>query len=702
MEDQSILTSKAYKRAESNLKDKLKSVFLRNYPHHLVPGYNLHNNFSGDDIDLENVVQQYQDYPYYCDLPRPLLPPAKLPRSVLEDKDPALELLTIKKHLNNAIQRLKYYYLKHEKELGVIHKRDIKWNCSKNAATAKVPKYIADIAAIIDMDPDPYFEGAYNWYYTGGTVNHVQLNNINILFFPFMDELVAAPIVNVEEYIWKPLFQRASKCNLIGSLYELKHNINGGTCNVMGRYKNHCNFYMLSERDSKYSLIEIHRQPSKVPYVSADLNLIDTKQYCTLNVARSVTLWDLTRMKHISSNTIMQSTTVDDSWGSIKFQKMDPNVILFVDRCCLHYLDVRIEFSRPALTLYPRSYLEKCESLSLDIASRNDSCRYVGTYHSVLMCDNRSPKQCVQQKWTHQLKSPPLMGNVINRDDKEFVVLSSQIPGESTVILNTWTSSETSHSFNFPFTPPHIINTLNESQMQGMCLNPHLRDRFYLSNTGSTVIANESKNIFLFQQNSIGDMYYQCITHNTELNKYSPINCKSLYILNAWENAISLQTDTIAPLTISDKSNMQRVYENFTNRKLRLKHNERESHDYYEPSWKQSLEKLNSYMDILAPELLGVWEICEEVPLPLTTAPHQKVLNWLESADTKPLVPTQEELDNVATPINTQELISVSQEVDITCLDDSNVLQELFLPKVKIARSKKKENVRKTQKDEFC
>ncbi|XP_043265581.1 uncharacterized protein LOC122405127 [Colletes gigas] len=695
MEGQSIVTSKAYKRAESNLKDKLKLPYLKNYPHHLVPGYNLHTNFSADDSDLENVVEQYQNYPYYCDFPRPFLPPAKLPRSVLDEEDPALELLTVKNHMNDDIQRLKHYYLRHEKELGAIHKKDIKWNRKDKTVDAKVPKYVADMAAIIDMDPDPYFEGAYNWYYTGGSVNRIQFNNTNILLFPFMNELVATPVVNVEEFLWKPLFQKAAKCDLDGSLYELKYNINSNTCNVLGRYKDHCNFYMLSECDNKYSLDEIHRQSSKIPYVSADLNLINTNQYCTVNVERSVTLWDITKMQYICSNTIMQTAVLDDSWGSIKFQAVDPNVILFVDRCCLHYLDTRIPFDRPVLTLCPKFYLERCENISLDIGSRHHSCRYVGTYHSVLMCDDRSPKQCVQQKWTHQFKSPPIMGQVINRENKEFVVLSSQVPSESTIILNTWTSSETSHSFNFPFTPPHITNTLNESQTRGTCLNPYLRNRFDLCNIGSTVIINETENIFLFQQNSIGDIYYQCITHETELDKYSPINSKSCYLLDAWENAISLQTDTIVPLTISNKSNMQHVYENFTNKKLRLRCDERESNDYFEPNWKQSIEKLNSYMDILAPELLSVWEICEEIPLPITAAPHQKVLNWLETADTKPLIPSQEELDNVATPINTQELISVSQEVDITCLDDSNALQELLLPKVKTARVKRKGNIRK-------
>lgn len=44
-------------------------------------------------------------------------------------------------------------------ELELIHKKDVKWNRTKNTIIAKVPKYVADIAQIIDKDPDPYFEG---------------------------------------------------------------------------------------------------------------------------------------------------------------------------------------------------------------------------------------------------------------------------------------------------------------------------------------------------------------------------------------------------------------------------------------------------------------------------------------------------------------------------------------------------------------
>ncbi|KAG6797130.1 hypothetical protein HZU73_07516 [Apis mellifera caucasica] len=696
MEEQSILTSKSYKRAETNLKDKLKLAFLKRYPHYLVPGHNLHTNFSVDDSDLENVIEQYQEYPYHCDLPKPLLPPAKLSRNVLNEEDPTLELVILKNYMNKDIERMKHYYLKHEKDLKLIYKKDVKWNHMKDIITAKIPKYVADLAQVIDKDPDPYFKGAYNWYYTGGSMNHINLHNKDILLFPFMGELVSTPLDNIEEFLWKPLFKKAAKCELNGSLYELKHNVNVDICMILGRYKQHCNFYILSERDNKCNLTEVHTQISKIPYISADLNPLNANQYCLVDVNRCVTLWDMTKMKPTNSNTILNTTVLDDSWSSIKFQSIDPNVLLFVDRCCLHYLDIRVPFDRPTLTICPKFYLEKCEYLSLDVASKNNFCRYIGTYHSVLMCDNRSPQKSVQQKWIHQFKGPPLIGSVINREDKEFVVLSSQIAGETTIIVNTWTTNEISHSYNFPYTPPHIKETLNESQIQGMCLNPYLRDRFELSNTGSFIIKDINQNIFLFLQNSIGDIYYQCLTHDTALDKYSFINGKSCCLLNAWENAVSVQIDTIVPLTISNKLNVENFFKSFTNKKLQLKNHIHNSTNCFEPSWKQSFEKLNTYMDILAPELLAMWEICEEVPLPLTTAPHQKVLSWLESADPKAPILSQEEMENISTPINSQELISVSQEMEITYLDDSNALQDL-LPKVKTTHLKKG-SIRKKRK----
>lgn len=100
---------------------------------------------------------------------------------------------------------------------------------------------------------------------------------------------------------------------------------------------------------------------------------------------------------------------------------------------------------------------------------------------------------------------------------------------------------------------------------------------------------------------------------------------------------------------------------------------------------------LGSYIDILAPELLAVWELHEEEPIAtVSAAPHQKVLNWLESSTPKPVTQSQDQSEYISTPVNTQDLISVSQQCDITYIDDSNVLQEMLLPKVVSKPTRKK------------
>ncbi|EFN63880.1 hypothetical protein EAG_11783 [Camponotus floridanus] len=581
---QQKLKSKGLKRAENNLLNKFNTTFLKNYPHHVMPGYNLNKSPCIEEWDEESAMGLYQDFPYNCNLPKPLLPPARLSRTVLIEEDPALQLLTLKQHLKDDIDRIMGYYERHK--------------------------------------------------------------------------TVAANITPMKDSIWKPLLQNSAKCR------------------ILGRHRNQCTIYMLTNSENHMVLNEIHRQASKVPYVSADLSLTNVNYHCTLSAERKICLWDINNMHSINSGSLLNNAKTYDAWGCIRFQQMDPNVLIYMDRCCLHYVDIRTAFDQPCLTLCPKFNLENCENLSVEAPSKHNCCRYVGTYHSLLLCDNRSPKHCIRQKWTHQFKDTPLLATVTNNNDKEIIVLSSQKIGENAIILNTWMGEEESHSFNLPFIPPCIVETLNESQIQGMCLNPYLRSRFELSNTGSTLVTNTQKGeVSYFVQNSIGDIFYQCITHENILDKYSPVNGKACYALNMWEKALSAQAEPLVPLTLSNKCNMRHIYENFTNKKLCLKSNKDDADDF-EPSWKQSLATLGSYIDLLAPELLTAWEIREEVPVPETAESHHKVWNWLESSTSNyPMMQSEDDSGCISTFINTQEFSHISQEQDLIYIEDDNVLQ---------------------------
>lgn len=42
-----------------------------------------------------------------------------------------------------------------------VHKKKIKWNRGSSGYNTQIPRYVADVAELLDMDPDPYFEGVY-------------------------------------------------------------------------------------------------------------------------------------------------------------------------------------------------------------------------------------------------------------------------------------------------------------------------------------------------------------------------------------------------------------------------------------------------------------------------------------------------------------------------------------------------------------
>lgn len=101
----------------------------------------------------------------------------------------------------------------------------------------------------------------------------------------------------------------------------------------------------------------------------------------------------------------------------------------------------------------------------------------------------------------------------------------------------------------------------------------------------------------------------------------------------------------------------------FTNRDLVLEHDGSPPMLFREPTWKQPLTKLEEYVDILAPELLAVWDVSEDsVPVAQPAVPHQKVLSWLEMDSQRDSPQSQEQTDFSCTPVNSQELFSVSQQ----------------------------------------
>ncbi|XP_011300615.1 uncharacterized protein TAF1C-like [Fopius arisanus] len=657
-----------------------------------VPGLNLNKSPWIEEWNVENARNLYQPFPWNCDYPKPLLPPVRLPRGVLCKGDPGLDILLKKSYIAEDVERMTQYFT-HKLKNFDLTVENIKSKTEGFITTTALPKFVADLSELMDMDPDPEFTGKYNYYFNGGSLGNFRMNGENVLVFPYMEELVVAPLIYRENSIWKPNLKRAAKCELKDQVFELKQTAFDCGYQLMTRSKHSCEFFSVVDKGNKLRVMSKQKCSSSVPIISADTNPFNPQDFCTVNIMRKIALRDVeTGVQRLKAE--LPKSTMEDRWRSIKFQQWKPHIITLADRCCIHYLDVRRSMNTPVLTIYPKPYINDHEWVSLEISSNNEACHYVGTSQSLLMLDSRRG-DVVRQKWSHQLQSAPVTGNLLSHEGREIITLASQISGDVKIILNTWEDSDEPHSFHLPYAPASILDTLRESHLLGKCLNPLMRTRLKLSTAGSQLIQDESQNIYLFTQNSIGDIFYQGLNYEEVLDKNSYVNTNAYYALEVWEKRM-LEQNFVAPVVISDQSNMGKVFEAFTNKDLkyqepvrkvwrdreksssgkwreeaqkRKKKKKSEEEKEPPPRWKHSIKRLSQYTDRLAPALLEVWEVTghkDQVP---QTSANEKVFTWLQNSEDKsPEISLSQgtlrdqDDDCVLTPVFSQELISVSQQ----------------------------------------
>ncbi|XP_058802058.1 uncharacterized protein LOC131670462 isoform X3 [Phymastichus coffea] len=453
----------------------------------------------------------------------------------------------------------------------------------------------------------------------------------------------------------------------------------------------------------KLNLMKISNQPSEIPYISVDLDPININSYCTVDVNRNIKVWDINKKRSIINKNVPVMRYLEDNWAFIKYDDSTINTIKYIDRHCVYYYDSRSSEDKPILTMCPKDYLEDCESLSSYVASsKSEYYAYVTSNHNLCLIDSRYPVNSVVKKWTHQFKRSPLYCDICFRGNEEFIVFASQVAGETGVILNNWKSTEEPpQTFGTPFTPPSNIETLIALQSRGKCLNPHIRNRLSLCNTGCMATFDQQlNNIFLFTQNSVNDIFYQSISHQETLDLYSLENCKALHKLKIWERQI-LKNDhheIVAPLVVTKRTSAREMLRTFINQNLQPSIITKDKTDkQYVPSWKRSITELNSFVDILASELLLPWEVLEDAPsFPITAAPHQKVLSWLgmtENNQQDPLLlDDNHEQPRIVTHAQSPNAIQRPNTFEEN--HDSDFIQA-FLPKVK---SQVTQGSRKTKK----
>lgn len=355
----------------------------------------------------------------------------------------------------------------------------------------------------------------------------------------------------------------------------------------------------------------------------------------TANTKGTVQMYDMDADKTIDIvNNNAHSKTVDN-WSSI--QIFDTNSILQTSKNHLTILDSRDQ--QNAHVISPVFQMECDNMTSSKICSSKPHTLFAGTIHNLFLCDLRYLKTGTYvAKWSHGLKYPPLFISTEALEDREMIVVGSQLSEDLSIIMHRFDEEIKTEDLNvsdseiyFPWHPPCVKTTLDNAQKLGLCLDPtvNLKKRFQMSTTGIKFWNNQN-DFNLLILNSVGDVFSQ--TLDTEQAKYLDEGEKYTH-LNSWSEqllqkdrfvfTVSSQINTSSLQGVLKKLNPPRVQQRRSQKFLASKRR-----------WKQSLKGLNDYTDMWANELLSVWEfdetdrkIDELIPPPADT--KFKVDTWM-------------------------------------------------------------------------
>lgn len=168
-----------------NLLSSLKVYSLQTFPHNLHPNNTLFLNADNDDDEMYNPSLGVQStYPRKMDLPTEI--------NTTVEENIVLKLVQQKNDYINEVNKLTGNYKRSRELFLACENRKFKRNnirfmftdpANKKNKSNIYPKHLNKLMELTVQDPDPYFFGSYNWYYTGGTLETASILDIDFLFY---------------------------------------------------------------------------------------------------------------------------------------------------------------------------------------------------------------------------------------------------------------------------------------------------------------------------------------------------------------------------------------------------------------------------------------------------------------------------------------------------------------------------------------
>ncbi|XP_075156001.1 TATA box-binding protein-associated factor RNA polymerase I subunit C-like [Haematobia irritans] len=521
---------------------------------------------------------------------------------------------------------------------------------------------VFDTAERLLTQPDPYFHGSYDYYYTGGNlcilpqsgkIVHAtgsDLQTLEINEFPMPEDFTVTTSLS------KVASKRLSeKCEI----FEIKPMIpyNGSQKDsfiVRQRNLIHLNYL---NKDNDIKVLAQFRTKS-TPFISFSQSERDSNKLLLTTMKQHIRLYDI----NVDVPRLVQLFEIDPlnkkfSWNMIRPWR--ENTFLYCNNYEFCVIDVRTspdQWMSSATSVITNDFL--CDHITAIQPSAFNNLFYVATNHTLSCMDIRHIKtsssynepEAVISRWSHQLQYSPLLLDTYRLRNAEYIALSSPLSGDLNICqlhrqkndekqIIQKSQREPKHIFKspcLPYQPPTLLEAYDRARLEGHCLQPetNVKNRILACSTGLTFseAALHDSQLpalgLILTSNSMGDIFLQALTKREANESDTRCSTQSTETIKDFAKKLSDQEEPLNYTHIENMKAMRKIFLcSFLNREIKEdvdamddSYSENDIANPIQPikkkrkrlhlgRWQKSLSTLHSYKDALVPDLLSIWDI---------------------------------------------------------------------------------------------
>ncbi|XP_059621602.1 uncharacterized protein LOC132265119 [Phlebotomus argentipes] len=626
--------------------DKARNVCLSvsdGFKHDLQACVNFFN--SECNVDLED----FKKFPWISTYPTVQFLATGIDTTSQEDT--ALKLIKAKDEYNNkGLQiRRQYTIAQKRREIRKLEKRRV------------YSKSVIQMANHLDNDPDKFFSGEYDWYFTGGTLDVLQHELYGAVAFwacgSALNDLRIVQLGSDEKR--KEIMDQTLTLPNPGTIYQISGFAMGEEIGLVIRQKN--TVTILQSENSIFSLTKCKTIESLLPFVSVFFDKEEVDFVYTMDVEFFLKKWDIRDDPvECSAKNLAQvnkfrkgDAKKASNWATI--QDLSAKHFIYADQQQLKIRIIdKVQFST-IQSVRLDDLVSNCSEICAVAVSKFPNLIYVATTHDCFALDvSKSPSQpCFQLRWTHHLTSHPIvMKTCLVENNTELILLSSLVFGDLRILCNerevcSADENETKmlfqyKSYHLPYKMQSMSQLYEIARLKGKCLNPKIPTlkRISFSTCGVAFVSDSSERIKILTANSVGDIFTQNLT--TKLMKTNDDLNDCIEAMEILEKNLSVER-RLTSFKITGRDDLKPLKRVFRGRRF----NQRKDADELRSSkrrlkWKRRIVELRKCTDVLAQDLLAIWEFSdeelEESIITDPTEPHlmsakDKVAKWLNSIE---------------------------------------------------------------------